>query len=150
MLGIPITFFLLSSLVVGLYAVSEYWSQKRLPSLRGLLGLVLLPIGATGAFCCFPLLIPVAMNELRLARFARGLYEYPLPPDTSVVSRHAAVGLMGNGNHCDFIAEQTMRSALTQAELEAYYRTSSFRKLTRQDQARLSLCTSRAATRERK
>jgi hypothetical protein len=81
----------------------------------------LLPIGATGAFCCFPLLIPMAVNEMRLARFARSLYEYPLPPDTSVVSRHAEVGLMGNGNHCDFVAEQTMQSALTQAELEAYY-----------------------------
>lgn len=28
---------------------------------------------------------------------------------------------MGNGNHCDFIATQTMRTMLTVEEIEAYY-----------------------------
>lgn len=28
---------------------------------------------------------------------------------------------MGNGNHCDFLAEQTMKTKLTVDEIEAYY-----------------------------
>lgn len=28
---------------------------------------------------------------------------------------------MGNGNHCDFLATQTMRTRLSESEIQAYY-----------------------------
>jgi hypothetical protein len=39
------------------------------------------------------------------------------------MDRHATVGLLtGNGNHCDFVVEQSMTSTLDRREIEAYYR----------------------------
>ena len=64
---------------------------------------------------------PMLYNNWQLGRFAQNLYDYPLPPQTQVVSRHAEVGLMGNGNHCDYIVRQAMLTSLEPAAIEAYY-----------------------------
>lgn len=60
-------------------------------------------------------------NDWLLQGFANNLYDYPLPPETEVVSKDARVELMGNGNHCDFVANQTLVSELPREEIEAYY-----------------------------
>lgn len=66
--------------------------------------------------------LPQWHNNQRLQRFANNLYNYPLPPRTTVVKRQADVGLMGNGNHCDFVVEQGMTSKLSREEIETFYR----------------------------
>ena len=65
--------------------------------------------------------LPQHYNNQQLQQFATHLYNYPLPPHSEVVSQHAEVGLMGNGNHCDFLVRQTIVTELSQAEIEAYY-----------------------------
>ena len=49
------------------------------------------------------------------------MYNYPLPPQTEVVEQNATVTLLGNGNHCDFVATQSLTSKLDRAALETYY-----------------------------
>jgi hypothetical protein len=73
------------------------------------------------AFCALLLWLPQLYNNWQLSRFANNLFDYPLPPQTEVISRHVEVGLMGNGNHCDFVATQIMRTKLAAEEIEAYY-----------------------------
>jgi hypothetical protein len=79
-------------------------------------------MGLALTICCgLALGFPIWLNNQRLQSFAENLYKYPLPPNTEVVARHAEVGLMGNGNHCDFLASQTLVSAISRDEIEAYY-----------------------------
>ena len=72
-------------------------------------------------FCMLLYWLPQLFNNWQLNRFANNLFDYPIPPQTEVISRHVDVGLTGNGNHCDFEATQTMRTKLTSEEIEAYY-----------------------------
>jgi hypothetical protein len=72
--------------------------------------------------CILVTLIPQWVNNRRLDHFATHLFTYPLPPKTRIVDTNAVVGLLGNGNHCDFIATQTLESELSRAEIEQYYR----------------------------
>ncbi|MEA3308461.1 MAG: hypothetical protein U9Q70_02985 [Chloroflexota bacterium] len=65
--------------------------------------------------------VPIGVNNLRLQRFAGNLYDYPLPPNTEVLDRHAEVGLTGNGNYCDFQVEQSLVTTLTREKIEVYY-----------------------------
>jgi hypothetical protein len=60
-------------------------------------------------------------NNLRLEKFAENLYEYPLPPDTSVLSQHTELGKVGNGNNCSYEVRQTMVSTLPREAIEQYY-----------------------------
>ena len=72
--------------------------------------------------CCVLLLwIPQLYNDWQLDKFSNNLFNYPPPPKTEVISRHAKVGLLGNGNHCDFVAEQVMITQLSKDEIESYY-----------------------------
>ncbi len=73
-------------------------------------------------FCCLLAVLPMLLNNLALARFANNLFNYPLPPNTLIEARKAEVGRTGNGNHCDFVAEVSLSSTLTKAEIESYYR----------------------------
>ena len=73
------------------------------------------------ACCAILLWIPQFYNDWQLGKFSNNLFNYPLPPNTEVISRHAEVGLLGNGNHCDFVAEQVMITQLSKGEIELYY-----------------------------
>ena len=84
-----------------------------------LLGCIL--IGTPILFCGFLLSLPVTYHNTKLDEFADNLYEYPLPSQTTVISTYETVGLIGNSNHCDFYAEQTMTTKLTRQEVENYY-----------------------------
>lgn len=66
--------------------------------------------------------LPVAVHNVELDRFSRNLYNHPLPPQTTVVSKDHNVSLRGNGNHCDFYAEQVMSTKLSHDEIEDFYR----------------------------
>src|SRR5688572_28133558 len=79
--------------------------------------IVLVPI----AFCALLFWIQQAYNDWQLQKFASNLFNYPLPPQTEIINRHSEVGLMGNGNHCDFLVTQIMRTRLSESEIEAYY-----------------------------
>lgn len=74
---------------------------------------MLLPVGMLISCCMFSPLASYLYNNQQLQRFADNLYTYPLPPRTQVVSKHAEVTLLGNGNHCDFVAEQLLQTELT-------------------------------------
>ena len=91
--------------------------NRQIKNVLGCVVTLIVPI----AFCALLVWIPQLYNSWQLNRFAGNLFNYPLPPQSEVISRHAEVGLMGNGNHCDFVAIQTMRSRLTVNEIEAYY-----------------------------
>lgn len=73
-------------------------------------------------FCVAPFGANELVNNVRLHLFASPLFDYPLPPNTEVISRSQVVGLLGgNGNHCDFEATQYMRTTLAQEQIEKYY-----------------------------
>jgi hypothetical protein len=84
------------------------------------LGILLLCISPC-LLCGLGLFAGTVENNLQLRRFAQVFYDYPLPERTQVISRNAEVGLMGNGNHCDFEVEQVLVSELSREELERYY-----------------------------
>lgn len=66
--------------------------------------------------------IPHIYNLSRLQRFADPFYAYPLPPQTEEVGRFQEYGILsGNGNHCDFLAQRTLLTALSAEEIESYY-----------------------------
>lgn len=72
--------------------------------------------------CCgLSVVLPPLYNNWQLAQFSNNLFTYPLPPQTEIISRSAEVGLMGNGNHCDFVAEQVMITQLSREAIEGYY-----------------------------
>jgi len=82
--------------------------------------------GSFFVVCSLIYLVPQLLNDIQLETFSSHLYEYPLPPNSEVVSQHAEVGLMGNGNHCDFLVEQTIITHLSKAEIETYYENVTF------------------------
>lgn len=109
---------------VGLSGLGVWaWGLKRQPrpSLAKWVVLTLSPLVLGALVCGLPLYVPRWINDYRLHRFAQNLYAYPLPPQTVVIGQHSEVRLMGNSNHCDFLAEQTLVSQLTRPEIEAYY-----------------------------
>jgi len=77
----------------------------------------LLPLG----LCGFGIWLPKFINDLRLSTFAIHLYNYPLPPNTTVVSRYAELSKVGNGSNCWYEVEQSMVSTLSRSEIEHYY-----------------------------
>ena len=76
--------------------------------------------------CALVIWLPQLYNNWQLHRFAGHLFDYHLPPQTEVISTQMDVGLRGNGNHCDFLARQTMRTRLAAGQIEAYYEEVSF------------------------
>lgn len=71
--------------------------------------------------CGLAVWLPMSTNNLRLEKFAQNLYEYPLSPDTTVLTQHAELSKVGNGNNCSYEAQQTMVSTLSREEIERYY-----------------------------
>lgn len=60
-------------------------------------------------------------NSLRLSHFASQLTE-SLPPGSEVLASERWIQIfLGNGNHCDYFAEVTVRSDLSLDEFTAYY-----------------------------
>lgn len=71
--------------------------------------------------------IPHFYNLSRLQRFADPFYAYPLPSQTEEVGRFQEYGNFGGaGNHCDFRAQRILITALSEAEIQAYYRDVGF------------------------
>jgi len=64
---------------------------------------------------------PVIFHNTQLDRFSDNLYAYPLPLETTILSRKQDISLRGNGNHCDFYAEQIMSTKLSRQEIETHY-----------------------------
>ena len=82
-------------------------------------------LAAVGAVLIVPILWAVAdtaVNQYRSMQFGAQLYAIPLPERTVLLKEEQRVGLLvGNGNHCDFIADLHVASALSQKEIEKYY-----------------------------
>jgi hypothetical protein len=72
--------------------------------------------------CGFFMWLPTHLNDLRLSAFANNLYDYPLPPSTTIVSQHSELAKLGNGSNCYYRVEQSMTSTLSRAEIENYYK----------------------------
>ena len=88
-------------------------------SWRLLLAVLLAAVPAT--ICGLVVWLPMLSNNLRLARFAENLYNYPLPPNTVVLAQHAEMNKIGNGNNCSYEVQQSMTSTLPPEEIEQYY-----------------------------
>jgi hypothetical protein len=101
-----------------------------------LLGLLL--ISTPLLCCCLPVGISTWLNNSRLHTFADNLFRYPLPRETEEVKRHAEVTLLGNGNHCDFIAQRFLVTELSREEIEAYYRGVALPPVSGEDQAQVT------------
>jgi hypothetical protein len=71
--------------------------------------------------CGLALWFPMSTNNLRLEKFAEKLYDYPLPPDTTIIEQHAVLSKVGNGNNCSYEAQQSLVSTLPREEIEHYY-----------------------------
>jgi hypothetical protein len=74
----------------------------------------------------FALTANILINNIRAAHFGSPLFNYPLPPDTTVIRRYTEVIRTGSGNHCDFGAIQVMETSLSEEEVRAYYSDVSF------------------------
>lgn len=93
-------------------------------SLNGTIALLLILVcGPCLVFVCIP---DIIRNNIQLSRFADNLYQYPLPPNTTVVNKYSTVTLLGNSNHCDFVAELTLQTLLSRSAIEQYYDGVSF------------------------
>lgn len=90
---------------------------------------VLLPLLLCGALCGVTVGLPIHMNNLRLEKFAENLYDYPLPLETTVLRQDAQVQKVGNGNNCSYIAQQTLVSALSREEVEEFYKSVTFPRI---------------------
>lgn len=101
--------------------VLEAIGLRRLPSAKRVIVVSGIWILFVMLGCWLPASVPVWINDYRLYRFADNLYQYPLPPNTVVLSREAEIKLMGNGNHCDFFVYQTMVTDLSLDEIDDYY-----------------------------
>jgi hypothetical protein len=60
-------------------------------------------------------------NNKDLKAYANNFFDYSLPPNSQVQSRKSSVTLLGNGNHCDFVAEQIIKTELSEIEINDYY-----------------------------
>lgn len=68
----------------------------------------------------------VTSKERVSKRFAEHLFEYPLPEETSLISKHQFNGKNfldggGSGGYWDVVAIMELRTALTKEEVLAYY-----------------------------
>jgi hypothetical protein len=91
--------------------------KRRIPRKR-LVILGLLLILSVLFVCVFPMIV----NNVRLSIFSQPFFNYPLPPQTAVLSRETQVGLLhGNGNHCDFSASMRLHTLLSEQEVRDYY-----------------------------
>jgi hypothetical protein len=116
-----ILFFITAIAITGACAVIISIVRKRLPKAYEAIAWFFLPFVSTALCCYLPLSTPLLVNNYQLSKFASNLYDYPLPPRTQVIGRFEEVGLTGNSNHCDFLAQQTMLTSLSQQEIEEYY-----------------------------
>ena len=91
--------------------------MKKQSCLPLVISLALIPV----VFCGLAVWFPMSTNNLRLETFAGNLYEYPLPPDTTVLAQHAELSKVGNGNNCYYEVQQSMVSTLPREEIEQYY-----------------------------
>ncbi len=78
-------------------------------------------------FLLSPLGLARIYNSITLFTFSQRFYAYPLPPETTLISRSSEYGLMGgNGNHCSFLATMLVTTTLTEQEMEDYYANVTF------------------------
>ena len=67
-------------------------------------------------------LVPIVVNNIICNSFAQQLFELPLPPQTTIVSREKHLGNLGpTGNHLDFLAVLEIETPLSEQEVIAYY-----------------------------
>ena len=83
----------------------------------------ILVLGSIVPICLCGLFVglPILLNDLRLSVFAKNLYTYPLPPNTTILDRYFELSKVGNGTNCHYKAEQSMVSTLPRSEIEQYY-----------------------------
>jgi hypothetical protein len=105
------------SLIYAGFAITRLkpWYAKLI---SGVFFVLLIPLTIVG----YLVFIPHAYNEFIEYRFARRFYSYPLPPETSEISRESWHGFEGRtGNVCSFKAYRVLKTNLSQEEFEAYY-----------------------------
>lgn len=83
--------------------------------------MLIVPVVMCVLACGIALWIPMYWSDLKLQAHAETLYDYPLPPSTTVIDQVSEFRKIGNSNNCLYIAKQSMRSSLTPAEIETYY-----------------------------
>lgn len=94
----------------------SFWRSQK----GGCLAMILLPV--IGLFLLAK--IPMWVNDAKLAAMIDRFENYPLPPKSELLDYSgpdASVSLRGNGDHCDYRARFTLRTALTARELTDYY-----------------------------
>ncbi|MEV8635245.1 hypothetical protein AB0395_26665 [Streptosporangium sp. NPDC051023] len=82
---------------------------------------LLSPVMALGLLVLL-FMIPMWVNDGKLAGMISRFERYPLPPKTEWVGQgEGSVALRGNGNHCDYLARFTLETGLSVPELKDYY-----------------------------
>ena len=63
------------------------------------------------------------LNSFYLWKFEKQLYNYPLPSGAKILKKNSNIGvLMGNGNHCDFIAYVELETSKSILDIEEHYK----------------------------
>ena len=103
----------LTLLATGLGRASGPWRL-----LSGLVATVLaVPVGLAAIIWMTSM-----RNDLRLARFAAQLDDFPMPAGARRLHRLTDVGILtGNGNHCDFLARHEIATDLALDAVRAHY-----------------------------
>ncbi|MEU4411395.1 hypothetical protein AB0F88_43420 [Streptosporangium sp. NPDC023963] len=94
----------------------SFWRSQK----GGCLALILLPV--IGLFLLVK--IPMWINDAKLTAMINRFESYPLPAESELMDYSgpdASIALRGNGDHCDYRARFTLRTALTGQELTEYY-----------------------------
>lgn len=70
----------------------------------------------------FGVIFPIKVINLELIKFKTAFEQIPLPENTQKVGQiYSEFGVMGNGNHCDYLVGMLVKSDLTLEELKKYY-----------------------------
>lgn len=80
-------------------------------------------VGILAVLAVYGLLFHDAIaNDIRLTKIKQQLNQLPQPPDTTLISSNAAVGLLqGNGNHCDYFVGSVYRSRSSEEAIRKHY-----------------------------
>ncbi|MEU0521359.1 hypothetical protein [Streptosporangium sp. NPDC006007] len=97
---------------------ASFWRSSK----GGCLVVALLPLIGL-ALLVLLVKIPMWVNDAKLAAMVDSFESHPLPPNSELMddSPDASIALRGNGDHCDYLARFTLRTALTGRELTEYY-----------------------------
>jgi hypothetical protein len=111
-----IALLLVPLVLVGVVVIRRI--RRRQPRLRPAVVLWIV----TSVVLVAPIAFSMFRHDVRLARLQRAVFSAPAPSGAEVVMCSGEVGLMSNGNHCDYVVRVVLRTQLPDRQVRAHYR----------------------------